>query len=58
MVPAQNSKQNSSLTNFRPIFILPVFSKVLEKVAFNRVVNHFTTHDLFLNMAFVVGVLH
>ena len=49
VVPAQKSKQSSSLTNFQPIFILPVFSKVLEKVAFNQGVNHFTTHDLFSN---------
>ena len=49
VVPAQKSKQSSSLTNFQPISILPVFSKVLEKVVFNQVVNHFTTHDLFSN---------
>ena len=49
MVPVQKSKQSSSLSNFRPISILSAFSKVLEKVVFNQVVNHFTTHYLFSN---------
>ena len=43
VIPVQKSSQSSSLSNFRPIFILPIFSKVLEQVVFDQVVNHFVT---------------
>ena len=46
-------KNLASLSNFHPITstILPVFSKLLEKVVFNQLqlVNHFTTYDLVSN---------
>ena len=47
VIPVQKSSQSSLLSNFRPVSILPIFSKVLERVVFNQVVNHFVTHDLF-----------
>ena len=47
MVPVQKSNQSSSLSNFCPISILPVFSKVLERVVYDQVVNHFNVHNLF-----------
>ena len=40
---------SASLSNFRPISILPVFSKVLERVVYDQIVNHFTTYNLFSN---------
>jgi len=46
VIPVQKSNQNRSLSNFHPISILPVFSKVLERVDF---VNHFIRHHLFSN---------
>ena len=49
VVPVQKSTQSSSLSNFRPISILPVFSKVLERVVYDQIVNHFTIHNLFSN---------
>ena len=49
MTPVQKSNQSSLLSNFCPISILPVFSKVSERVVFDQVVNYFTTHDLFSN---------
>ena len=49
VVPVQKSTQSSSLSNFRPISILPVFSKVLERVVYDQIVNHFTTYNLFSN---------
>ena len=59
VVPVQKSNQSSSLSNFCPISILPVFSKVLERVVYDQVVNHFTVHNLFQtgNLAFVLGIL-
>jgi len=49
VTPVQKSNQSSSLSNFRPISILPVFSKVLERVVFDQVVDHFNRHKLFSN---------
>ena len=42
VMPVQKSNQNSSLSNFHPISILPVFSKILERIVFNQFVHHFT----------------
>ena len=38
---------------------LPIFSKILERVVFDQVVNYFTTHNLFwtINLAFVMDML-
>ena len=47
VIPVQKSGQSSVLSNFRPISILPVFSKVLERVVFHQVANHLAAHDLF-----------
>ena len=49
VVPVHKSTQSSSLSNFRPISILPVFSKVLERVVYDQIVDHFTTYNLFSN---------
>ena len=49
VTPVQKSNQSSSLSNFRPISVLPVFSKVLERVVFDQVVYHFNRHNLFSN---------
>ena len=45
----QKSNQNCSLSNFRPISVLPVFSKILERVVFDQLVSHFTCYNLFSN---------
>ena len=47
VIPVQKSNQSSSLSNYRPISVLPVFSKVLERVVFNQIVAHFNSHHLF-----------
>ena len=46
VIPVQKSNQSSSLSNFHPISILNVFSKLLDRVVFDQVVNHFTTLGL------------
>jgi len=47
VTPVQKSKNSSALTNFRPISVLPVFSKVLECVIHNQLVLHFVKCNLF-----------
>jgi len=49
VTPVQKSKQNSSLSNYRPISVLPVVSKILERVVFDAIVCHLLKHDLLSN---------
>ena len=36
--PVQKSSQSCELTNFRPISVLPIFSKLLERIVYNQLV--------------------
>ena len=47
LVPIYKSKDPTELTNYRPISLLPVISKILEKVMFNNVVNFMNKQNLF-----------
>ena len=40
VTPIFKSGDKDNVTNYRPISILPVFSKVLERIMYNRVYNH------------------
>ena len=46
IVPIFKSANKKMLNNYRPISILPAFSKLLEKLVCNRLVNFLETHDL------------
>ena len=46
IVPIFKSGNEKMLNNYRPISILPAFSKLLEKLVCNRLVNFLETHDL------------
>ena len=48
IVPIFKSGNKKMLNNCRPISILPAFSKLLEKLVCNRLVNFHETHDLFI----------
>ena len=58
VVPVQKSTQSSSLSNFRPISILSVFSKVLEGLFMIRllIILLYTTFFLIGSLAFVLGI--
>ena len=43
----QKSKNSSALMNFCPILVLPVFSKILERVFHDQLVSYFLQYDLF-----------
>jgi hypothetical protein len=36
----------TSMANYRPIFLLTVFSKVLEKIMYNRLSHHIHTNNI------------
>ena len=40
VIPLHKSGNKSDINNYRPISILPVFSKVLEKAISTRLVNY------------------
>ena len=44
--PVQKSLQNFELTNFRPISVLPILSKLLERIVYNQLVAQFNEFNL------------
>ena len=50
IIPIYKSGVNNLFSNYRPISVLPVFSKVLEKAVYNRLMNYIDiNHILFSN---------
>ena len=47
MTPVIKSQNSTSLSNFHPILVLPVFSKILERVVSDQIVSHFCKYNLF-----------
>lgn len=46
VVPVFKSGDCSQFSNYRPISVLPCFSKVLEKLVYNRMMNHLQKWDI------------
>jgi len=46
--PIYKSGDKSSLSNYRPISLLPVFSKILEKVIHKRLFDHLNNNDILI----------
>ena len=46
VTPVPKCKQYTSLSHFRPISVLPVLSKVLERVLLNQIQSHLIKYDL------------
>ena len=47
IIPIHKSGDKSSLSNYRPISVLPVFSKVLEKVIYKQMYTHLENLNIF-----------
>lgn len=52
IIPLFKSGSTSDPTNYRPISVLPIFSKVFEKIILNQLLEHFTKHNLLHNKQF------
>ena len=52
IVPIYKSKDRNSITNYRPICLLNAVSKVLEKIASIRLLNHVETNNVLNNSQF------
>ena len=46
VMPIFKSGDSSLLTNYRPVSVLPVFSKILEKVVYNRILKYLDKHGI------------
>ena len=52
ITPIFKSGAKDNASNYRPISILPVFSKVLERIMYNRVYNHLNSKGLLYEKQF------
>jgi len=52
ITPIFKAGDESLLTNYRPISVLPVFSKLLERIMYNRIYNFFKTNNLLFEKQF------
>ena len=52
ILPIFRNKDKLDITNYRPISILPVISKVYEKVFYNRLYNYFSVKNLLSSSQF------
>ncbi|MGE5862423.1 MAG: RNA-directed DNA polymerase, partial [Nitrososphaerales archaeon] len=44
--PIFKSGEKSNISNYRPISILPSYSKIIEKLVYNRLINYLTKHAI------------
>jgi hypothetical protein len=52
ITPIFKSGDHTNITNYRPISVLPVFSKILERIMYNRVYNYFVDNKLLYDNQF------
>lgn len=52
VVPVFKSGSKSEVTNYRPISILPVFSKVYERAIYNRIMSHVKKYNILYDNQF------
>lgn len=52
VVPVFKAGEKESVNNYRPISVLPCFSKVIEKIMFSRLYNFIAKHNLLYNYQF------
>ena len=44
--------EKCSISNYRPISVLPCFSKILERIIYNRLYDYFTVNNILFNKQF------
>ena len=52
VVPLYKSGDTASLSNYRPVSVLPLFSKILERLLYNRILDFITKHKVLYNYQF------
>ena len=46
IIPVYKSDDKKIVSNYRPISVLPAFSKILEKLVYNRLLDFINQHNL------------
>ena len=46
VIPLFKSGEDGLITNYRPVSVLPVFSKLLEKVVYNRLIHYLDSNNI------------
>ena len=49
VTPIFKKGEKSSISNYRPISVLPCFSKILERIMYNRLYGYFTASSILFN---------
>ena len=52
IMPIYKGGDKENVVNYRPIFVLPCFSKILERIMYNRLYLHLTENNLLYNKQF------
>ena len=52
VTPLSKSDDAENVTNYSPISLLPVFSKTLERIMYNRIYNHLKNNNLLFDKQF------
>jgi hypothetical protein len=52
VVPIFKSGDDSIFTNYRPVSVLPIFSKILERLMYNRLIDFINKHNLLYEYQF------
>ena len=47
VVSVHKKEEKNLLKNYRPVSLLPIFSKIFERVIYNSLFNHFVSNKLF-----------
>ena len=46
VIPVLKNGDKTSMDNYRPISLLPVIKKIIEKVIYNQLISYFDKHNL------------
>ena len=52
VTPIFKKGDKSSISNYRPISVLPCFSKILERIMYNKLYDYFTASSILFNKQF------
>jgi hypothetical protein len=52
IIPLHKSGDTMNITNYRPVSVLPVFSKILERMMYSRLISFLNKHDILYKFQF------
>ena len=52
VTPIFKKGEKSSISNYRPLSVLPCFSKILEQIMYNKLYVYFTINSILFNKQF------